>query len=119
MRDTQREAETQAEGGAGPPILGLGSYPEPKADPQPLSYPGVPDRLKFKSSLHVFLALGLWVKSLFSASVFSTEKCRFKSAHFIRLLLDWGYRMPSTQFLESAQYVVIMMVPKLVTWILI
>ena len=49
MRDTQREAETQAEGEGGSPkepdwnlIPGLGSCPEPKADTQPLSHPGVP-----------------------------------------------------------------------------
>ena len=47
MRDT--EAETQAEGEAGlcrEPDAGLdprilGSHPEPKADAQPLSHPGV------------------------------------------------------------------------------
>ena len=50
MRDTEREAETQAEGEAGSmqePDAGLdsrtpGSHPEPKADAQPLSHPGVP-----------------------------------------------------------------------------
>ena len=52
MRDTHthREAETQAEGEAGScrePHVGLnprtpGSRPEPKADAQPLSHPGVP-----------------------------------------------------------------------------
>ena len=49
MRDTQREAETQAEGEAGSrgePDVGLdprtpGSRPEPKADAQPLSHPGI------------------------------------------------------------------------------
>ena len=48
MRDTGREAETQAEGEAGSswePDVGLdpgtpGSRPEPKADAQPLSHPG-------------------------------------------------------------------------------
>ena len=48
MRDTHREAETQAEGEAGSlhePDAGLdpripGSQPEPKADAQPLSHPG-------------------------------------------------------------------------------
>ena len=48
MRDTHREAETQAEGKAGSmqePDVGLyprilGSRPEPKADAQPLSHPG-------------------------------------------------------------------------------
>ena len=51
MRDTQREAETQAEGEAvslrGEPDAGFdpgtpGSQPEPKADAQPLSHPGTP-----------------------------------------------------------------------------
>ena len=50
MRDTKREAETQAEGEAGSmqgPDAGLdpgtpGSRPEPKADAQPLSHLGVP-----------------------------------------------------------------------------
>ena len=50
MRDTQTEAETQAEGEAASPgetDVGLdpgtlGSCPEPKADAQPLSPPGVP-----------------------------------------------------------------------------
>ena len=50
MRDTQRQADTQAEGEAGS-LQGLdvgldprtpGSRPEPKADAQPLSHPGVP-----------------------------------------------------------------------------
>ena len=47
MRDTQREEETQVEGKAGEPAVGLdpktlGSQPEPKADAQPLSYLGAP-----------------------------------------------------------------------------
>ena len=51
MRDTEREAETQAEGEAGS-MQGarygtrfqiLGSRPEPKADAQTLSHPGVPE----------------------------------------------------------------------------
>ena len=50
MRDTQREAETQAEGEAGS-MQGARcgtrfqipeSPPEPKADAQPLSHPGIP-----------------------------------------------------------------------------
>ena len=50
-RDTQREAETQAEGGEADSMQGaqgmtnpsiLGSCPEPKADTHPLSHPGVP-----------------------------------------------------------------------------
>ena len=53
MRDTEREAETQAEGEAGS-LQGaqcgtrsqdLGSRPEPKADAQPLSHPGAPINL--------------------------------------------------------------------------
>ena len=56
MRDTKREAETHAEGGeAGSckePDVGLGpwnpgSHPEPKANAQPLSHPGVPKFIKF------------------------------------------------------------------------
>ena len=50
MRDTHREAETQAEGEVAPcgkPDVGLnprtpGSCPEPKADAQPLGHQGVP-----------------------------------------------------------------------------
>ena len=50
MRDTEREAETQAEGEADSmqePDVGLdprspGSGPEPKADAQPLSHPDAP-----------------------------------------------------------------------------
>ena len=50
MRDTEREAETQAEGEAGSPWepeaglnpRTLGSQPEPKADTQLLSHPGIP-----------------------------------------------------------------------------
>ena len=50
MRDTQKEAEIQAEGEAGSlqePDGGLdpgtpGSHPELKGDAQPLSHPGVP-----------------------------------------------------------------------------
>ena len=53
MRDTQIEAETQAEGEAGSlgePNVGPdprtpGSHPEPKADAPPLSHPAVPTRL--------------------------------------------------------------------------
>ena len=55
MRDTKKEAETQAEGEAGP-MQGAGwgldpgtpgSRPEPKADAQPLSHPGIPVWLDF------------------------------------------------------------------------
>ena len=50
MRDIEREAETQAEGEAGSmegARCGLdpripGSHPEPKADGQLLSHPGIP-----------------------------------------------------------------------------
>ena len=53
MRDREREAETQAEREAGSlqgaqcrtlneGLNALGSLPEPKADAQPLSHPGVP-----------------------------------------------------------------------------
>ena len=50
MRDAQREAETEAKREAGPcwePDMGLnprtpGSPPEPKADAQPQSHPGIP-----------------------------------------------------------------------------
>ena len=46
MRDTEIEAETQAEGEAGSM---QGSQPEPKADAQPLSHPGVPGSTFLKS----------------------------------------------------------------------
>ena len=54
MRDREREADTPAEGEAGEPDLGLdprtpGSHPGPKAEAQPVSYPGT-QRLKFLSS---------------------------------------------------------------------
>ena len=50
MRDSEREAETQAEGEAGSiqgAQVGLdpgtpGSHPEPKAGTKPLSHPGIP-----------------------------------------------------------------------------
>ena len=53
MRDIEREAETYAEGEAAPcrePDMELdprtrGSWPEPKADAQPLRHPGVPLKL--------------------------------------------------------------------------
>ena len=56
MSKTQRKAETQAEGEAGSmqgADVGLdprtpGSGPEPKADAQPLSHPGVPNDYFFK-----------------------------------------------------------------------
>ena len=51
MKDTEREAETQAEGEAGS-LQGLdprtlGSHPEPKADAQPLSHPDDPGLFLF------------------------------------------------------------------------
>ena len=60
MRDTQREAETQAEGEAGSlrgPHAELelqvgGLLREPKADAQPLSHPGAPP-LKFLTTPHL------------------------------------------------------------------
>ena len=47
MRHTQRETETHTEGEGGEPDEGLdprtpGSCPEPKADVQLLSHPGIP-----------------------------------------------------------------------------
>ena len=45
-RDTHRQREKQApygEPGAGPNPRTPGSHPEPKADVQPLSHPGVPN----------------------------------------------------------------------------
>ena len=58
MRDTER-AETQEGLSCGEPDVGLdpgtpGSRPEPKADTQPLSHPGVPDVI---SSKRLILAL--------------------------------------------------------------
>ena len=55
MRDTEKEAETQAEGEQAscrqPDVgldLSLGSCPEWKADAQPLSYSGIPLLLSSK-----------------------------------------------------------------------
>ena len=53
MRDTERKAETQAEGKTGSPqepdaeldSRTPGSWPEPKADAQPVSHPGAPEIL--------------------------------------------------------------------------
>ena len=54
MRDTKKEAETQAEEGEAGSLQGArcgtrswdpGSRPEPTADAQLLSHPGVPDQL--------------------------------------------------------------------------
>ena len=51
MKNTEKEAETQAEGESGSPWGArcgtpssgtLGSHPEPKADAQPLNHPGIP-----------------------------------------------------------------------------
>ena len=60
MRDTQREAETEAEGCASPcrePYVGLdprtpASWPEPKAVAQPLSHPGAPNYVFYKNPIH-------------------------------------------------------------------
>ena len=67
MRDTEREAETQAEGEAGsPPEAQCGtrsqilrSCPEPKADAHLLSHRGVPDygSLKKDDCVCVYLIL--------------------------------------------------------------
>ena len=62
MRDTQREAETHAEGEAGSihrePDVGLdsgspGSRPGPKAGAKPLRHPGIP----VKFFLNIFLSV--------------------------------------------------------------
>ena len=61
MRDTEREAETQAEGEAGSPqgpqcrtrSQTQGSHLELKADAQLLSYPGVPVFFYFRTVLHL------------------------------------------------------------------
>ena len=47
MRDTEREAETQAKGEAGSiwDPRTPGSRPEPKADAQPLSHTGIPQMM--------------------------------------------------------------------------
>ena len=67
MRHTHREAETQAEGEAGPhgePDAGLdpetlGSRPEPKAHAQPRSHPGVPERIALNLGLQMLKHLGM------------------------------------------------------------
>ena len=60
MRDTQREAETQAEGEAGSmhrePDMGFdpgspGSRPGPKAGTKPLHHPGIPKVVSLKINL--------------------------------------------------------------------
>ena len=62
MRDTQREAETQAEGEAGSmhrePDVGFdpgspGSRPRPKAGAKPLRHPGIPLFFFFKIYLFI------------------------------------------------------------------
>ena len=64
MRDTEKEAETQAEGEAGS-LWGargktqpqtLGPCRGPQVDTQPLSYPDIP----FLASFQVFLRLPVW-----------------------------------------------------------
>ena len=67
MRDTQREAETQAEGEAGSipcrePDVGLdpgspGSCPGPKAGTKPLSHPGIPYSNGFKDHPRVYVLI--------------------------------------------------------------
>ena len=65
MRDTEREAETQTESGAGS-MPGAryetqswipGSQPKPKASAQPLSYPGVPHFIKYGDKVIIENAL--------------------------------------------------------------
>ena len=61
MRDTEKEAETQAEGEAGSPLepdaelnpRTPGSRPEPKAETQLLSYPGAPEA-EFDATTRMF-----------------------------------------------------------------
>ena len=68
MGDTQREAETQVEGAAGPHRerdVGLdphtpGSRPESKADAQKLSHPGVPVKHLLKVD-HGHALIGLYI----------------------------------------------------------
>ena len=68
MRNTQKKIETLAEGDAGSlckPDVGLnpgtlGPHPEPKADAQLLSHPGVPELPKCPTDL-LFLWLGLFL----------------------------------------------------------
>ena len=55
MRDTEKEAETQAEGEAGS-LQDLGSHLESKAKAQPLSHPGVPHLKVFKFQFHTHLS---------------------------------------------------------------
>ena len=70
MRDTQREAETQAEEKRTPHRdVGLhprtlGSRPESKADGQPLSHPGVPKFLFSISILSIVNFLNLCLSLL-------------------------------------------------------
>ena len=55
MRDTQREAETREAGSMQGAQYGTRSRdrPEPKADAQPLSHPGIPKQNMFISAQHV------------------------------------------------------------------
>ena len=63
MRDTQKEVETQEEGEAGSPqgaqngtrSWTLRIHPQPKADAQWLSHPGIPLTPYFKKSLSLLL----------------------------------------------------------------
>uniref|UniRef100_A0A8C0R5J4 Solute carrier family 16 member 5 n=1 Tax=Canis lupus dingo TaxID=286419 RepID=A0A8C0R5J4_CANLU len=54
IHERQREAETQTEGEAGTQSRDLGSHPEPKAEAQPLSHPGIPKIRIFVSDLPEF-----------------------------------------------------------------
>ena len=74
VTERERGAETQAEGEAGSmhrePDVGLspgtpGSHPEPKADAQPLSHPGIPT-VQFLLTLVVRLTLSLENVYIFS-----------------------------------------------------
>ena len=82
MRDTEREAETQAEGEAGS-LWGARcgtrsqdprSRPELKADAQPLSHPGVPTSLLILMSFPYFY---LRVISLFVCWIYFPEVMNF------------------------------------------
>ena len=58
MRDTQRPRQRKKQAPCREPSVGLdprtsGSHPEPKADTQPLSHPGVPRYDVLKKVFHV------------------------------------------------------------------
>ena len=85
MRDTERQRHRQRKKQAPceKPDVGLdprtpGSWPEPKADAQPLSHPGSP-RVKSFFSLHlIWDPIWLWPKGTFCVHV--TQKDRINSA---------------------------------------